>query len=296
MKLSRMMTGLLAVALMSFMVSDVMAQGRRPGGGQPGGGGQGGFGQRGPGGGGFGGRGGPGGGGGSGPEAMLGLLRVEEVKVEVELSPEQDEAIGKLTPERPNFENFRDMSEDERRAAFSKMQKGREERAKKLPEQLEQVLLPQQMDRLKQIQLQLRGIRALREEEVVKELKITAAQTKEIEGVEEKLREENGPKFRELMASGDREAMQEAFTKVRAESEKQVLAVLTSDQKKQFEEMKGEKFEMPEGAFGGGRGGPGGGFAGRGGRGGDAGGRGGDGGRGRGGDGGGRRGRPAVEE
>lgn len=245
MKLSRMMTGLLAVALMSFMVSDVMAQGRRPGGGPPGG-----FGQR--------GRGGPGGGG--GPEMIIGLLRVDPVKVEIELSPDQDEAVEKLMQpaERPQV-NFREMSDDERREAFAKMQKEQEERVQKMEEQLEEVLLPQQMERLKQIALQLRGIRALREDDVAKELKITPAQLEKIDGVEEKLREENGPKFRELMQSGDRDAMREAFTKMREESEKQVLAVLTSDQRTEFEKMKGEKFDMPEGAFGGGRGGPGGG-------------------------------------
>ena len=93
--------------------------------------------------------------------------------------------------------------------------------------------------------------------------------------------------MRELMASGDRDKMREAFGKVREDIETQVLAVLTASQKTTFEKMKGEKFEMPEGLQGGGmrggdRGGAPGADGGRGGfgrggdRGGDRGGRGGD--------------------
>jgi hypothetical protein len=80
---------------------------------------------------------------------------------------------------------------------------------------------------------------------------------------------------------------------MRKESDEQVLAVLTEEQRKQFDEMKGEPFEMPEGGFG--RGGFGGGFGG-GGPGGFDGGRGGDRGGDRG-DGGGdrKRERPAEE-
>ena len=100
--------------------------------------------------------------------------------------------------------------------------------------------------------------------------------------------------MRELFTSGGgREGMREKIEKMRKDMEGDVLGVLTSDQKKKFEEMKGEKFEMPEGAFGrGGRGG----FGGRGG--GEQGGRGGRGGGeqgGRGGRGGGERQRPEVE-
>ncbi len=238
MKLSRMMTGLLAVALMSFMVSDVMAQGRPRGGGPPGGGRPGGFG----------GRGGPGGGGG-GADAIIGLLRVDAVKVEIELTPDQDEACAKLMQpgERPQI-NFREMSEEERQEAFAKMQKEREERVKKQQEQLEEVLLPQQMDRLKEIALQLRGVRALADDDVAKELKITAAQKTKLEEVQEQIGQEMRSKMQELFQSGDRDAMREAFTKMREESETQVLAVLTGDQKTQFEKMKGKKFDMPEGA------------------------------------------------
>ncbi len=203
--------------------------------------------------------------------------------------------------DRSGFQNFREMSEEERREFFEKRMKEQSERTAKMKEQLEEVLFPEQMERLEQISLQLRGIAALTDEKVAGELKITTAQKEKMTKVQEEQRQSMGDKVRELFSGGDRENMREAMQKMRDDMENSILGVLTSDQKKKFEEMKGEKFEMPEGAGRGGRGGFGGSQGGgRGGfGGGQGGGRGGQGG-GRGGQGGGRRGgqgdRPAIEE
>ncbi len=309
MKVNRFVAPLLAVAMVAVMASSTFAQqpgGRQRGGGQ-GVGGRGGFG-------GFGGFGGGGGG-----DMTFGLLRLEPVQVELEIAPEQKEALTKLEeqsrgerPERGSFPNFREMSEEERREFFEKRMKEQSERTAKMKEQLEEVLFPEQMERLEQISLQLRGVAALTDEKVAGELKITSAQKEKMAKVQEEQRETLGAKMRELFTGGDRENMREAISGMREDMENAVLGVLTSDQKKKFEEMKGEKFEMPEGAgrggrggfggggrggfgggqggFGGGRGGEGGGRGGRGGEGGGRGGRGGRGGE------GGRGGRPPVEE
>ena len=299
MKLSRKVTGLLSVALLAFMVTPVMAQGR----GQGGQGGRGGAG-----GGGFGGRGGSGGsmfGGRGGGDMTMTLLRIEAVRTELEISPDQEEALTKMQeqgrPERPDGD-FRNMSEEERTEFFSKMRKQAEERNAKMKEQLEEVLFPEQLERLQEINIQLQGIAALRNADVAKELKITEAQKKELEEVQAGLMEKMREGMRELFTGGGgREGMREKIEEMRDDMEGDVLDVLTSDQKKKFEEMKGEKFEMPEGSFGRGRGGQGG-FGGRGG--GEQGGRGGRGGGeqgGRGGRGGGEQGgrgerqRPEIE-
>ena len=276
MKLSRKVTGLLSVALLAFMVTPVMAQGR----GQGGQGGRGGAG-----GGGFGGRGGSGGsmfGGRGGGDMTMTLLRIEAVRTELEISPDQEEALTKMQeqgrPERPDGD-FRNMSEEERTEFFSKMRKQAEERNAKMKEQLEEVLFPEQLERLQEINIQLQGIAALRNADVAKELKITEAQKKELEEVQAGLMEKMREGMRELFTGGGgREGMREKIEEMRDDMEGDVLDVLTSDQKKKFEEMKGEKFEMPEGSFGRGRGGQGGqgGFGGRGG--GEQGGRGGRGG------------------
>ena len=194
--------------------------------------------------------------------------------------PDQEEALKKLSEKRedqprPDFD-WRDASEDERAEFFEKMRKQREEAAEKTRDQLTEILLPEQSERLDQIALQQRGMGALMDEKVIKVLKITSEQTEEIKTVNDGMREKIVARMREL--GGDRDKMREEFAKVRKEIDEETLAVLTSDQKKKFEEMKGKPFEMPESARGG-RGGPGGdrgGFGGgRGGPGGDRGGAGG---------------------
>lgn len=329
----RWKTGFLAIALLAFVTSDVMAQ--RGGGGRgqggPGGGGRGG--QGGPGGGFRGGQGGPGGGGfsrrGGGGDTTLGLLSIDAVKEEIELMPDQEDALKKFQEkreadreaqrsERPQFD-FRNASEKEREEFFAKRTKEREEENKKVEEQLEEILFPEQMDRLKQIAIQLQGLRALANSKVQEELKVTEKQKEELTGVFDGARDKMRSAMQGLFSNrgdsggddgGSREdrfaKMRETMEKVGKEIEGEALDVLTSEQRKKFDEMKGEKFEMPEGqrgfgfggrggagggAFGGrggpggGRGGPGGGFGGRGGRGGGDGGRGGRGG-----------GRPETEE
>jgi hypothetical protein len=300
MKLSRKVTGLLSVALLAFMVTPAMAQQRGQGGqGGRGGAAGGGFGSRG-GGSMFGGRG--------GGDMTMTLLRVEAIRTELEISPDQEEALTKMQEqgrtERPNAD-FRNMSEEERTEFFDKMRKEAAERNTKMKEQLEEVLFPEQLERLQEINIQLQGIAALRNADVAKELKITDAQKKELEEVQAGLMEKMREGMRELFTSGGgREGMREKIEKMREDMEGDVLGVLTSDQKKKFEEMKGEKFEMPEGAFGRGGQGGGGGFGGRGGGqqggrggrgGGQQGGRGGRGGGEQGGRGGGERQRPEVE-
>ena len=212
----------------------------------------------------------------------MSLLRVDAVKTELEVSPDQEEALVKIEemnrPERPDVD-FRNMSEEERSEFFEKMRTQAEERTAKMKEQLEEVLFPEQIERLEQIAIQVQGVGALRNKDVAAKLNITEAQREEMQEVtsQDRMRE----KMREIFASGDRENMREKFEEIRKNMEGEVLAVLNSDQKKKFEELKGEPFDMPEGAMGrggfggfgggGGRGGPGGG--GRGGRGGDGGGR-----------------------
>jgi len=139
---------------------------------------------------------------------------------------------------------------------------------------------------------------ALSNERVSAELKMTAKQKEDLKTKGEKAREEMIAKMREMFQSGDRENMREKMGEAQKDVQKAMVDVLTSDQKKTFEELKGEPFEMPQqgrGGFGGDRGGAGGDRGGRGG--GDRGGRGGGD---RGGRGGGDRGargggRPAAE-
>jgi hypothetical protein len=160
---------------------------------------------------------------------------------------------------------------DEQRAEFEKqrLERAREEKAK-----LAEILLPHQIDRLNQIFVQVAGVEALRDEEIAKELGISEAQTTKIAEVRRANQEAMGEQMRELFGGGggDRDAARAKMEEIRKANDAKVLAVLSPEQQKKFEEMKGKPFKMPEGAgrggFGG-RGGPGGPGGGPGRRGGD---------------------------
>ncbi len=258
MKLNRISTAVIAMGFIAILAPTSVAQdsgGRGRGGG-------------------FGG--GPGGPGGRGGDPTMGLLRIDEVKAELKVTEEQQQAIDKLAEQtRSSLEsgdrpNFREMSEEERGEFIEKMRKQQTELAKKTKEQLEEVLLPGQIERLDQISLQVRGAGALDDEQVRQQLKISDDQIAKLAEARESVQAKMREKMQELFQSGDRDAMREAFGKMRTEVEEELFGVLTDDQRSQFNEMKGEPFKMPEQAFGGGGrgrgpGGPGG-FGGPGGR------------------------------
>lgn len=276
------------VGLFAVLAAASLAQAQNQPGGQ---GGQGKGRQR-PGGGGFG-RGGFGGFNVPGADRSM-LLTNEKVQKELELAEDQLAELKKISEEaRPQRggggqPNFFEMSEEDRKKFVDQMQ----ERMKASIKKIDEVLLPHQLERLKQISWQNRGVGALQDEEVVESLKITDAQKKEMQAIAEA----QGEKMRELFQGGggfggfggqgqeeetdeqrkERQARMEENRKkmetMRKESEEKTMAVLTDEQRTQFEELKGEKFahleELRQGP--GGRGGPGGqgGPGGRGGKGG----------------------------
>ncbi|MGV3483168.1 MAG: hypothetical protein ACO1RT_01985, partial [Planctomycetaceae bacterium] len=111
----------------------------------------------------FGGPGGPPGGGmfggmaGNADSLMLALLRAETVRTELEIMPDQEEALQKLAErqrgERPDFD-IRNASDEDRQKFFEKMQVDMAKRNAEAKAQVEEVLLPAQLERLEQIVVQ----------------------------------------------------------------------------------------------------------------------------------------------
>ena len=185
-----------AVLSLSVVAADVVAQpqGQRPQGQRPGG--QGGFGQR-----------------GSNP---IQLLRVAEVREEVELLDEQYEELqtkarkiqeeARGTGERPNF---RELSEEERNKLIAEFRKRSEETNKKIAKLVEDVLLPHQKERLDQIALQMQGTAALFTPKVREALKITAETGEKMQNVSREVMEGVRDKAREAFQSGNRDGIRE---------------------------------------------------------------------------------------
>jgi len=250
-----------AIAVAVVLSSSVMmasAQEERPRGGRPEGGRFGG----GPGG-------APGGPGGmmmmgmgprGGAGALLSLLSREEVRTEIELMPDQVEGLRKMgertRQERPDFD-FRSATDEERSAFMAKLQAQQAERAADAKAQLEELLLPKQFERLEQIALQTQGAMALMNPEVAEKLgigkEVTEAMTKDVTASIEESRE----MFQSITREGNREAgasMREKIEEMRKALETKLVAHLSDEQKKTFDEMKGEPFELAPMAFGGPRG------------------------------------------
>jgi Spy/CpxP family protein refolding chaperone len=223
--------------LMLAVSSSSFGQGPPPG-GEPGRGGPPGFG-------------GPGGPGGfSGGGGVIGLVARDEVQQELQLVDEQKEKVRGIAEETQNkardemrelFSEMRDLSDDERRAKFGELRPKMEAKMEALTaestKQLEKVLLPHQLDRLRQIDLQTkmryRGAGALTGGDVAKALNLTEEQREKLEKRAAEVQEELQTKIKQLQA----------------DARKKMLDVLTPDQQAQLEKMMGQQFEMPEQSF-----------------------------------------------
>lgn len=225
--------------------------------------------------GGRGGQGGRGGGGfgfigGGGGGGAMQLLQDDAVKKELDLVDDQvaklEEIGAKLREDMQaqmqgfDFGSLRDLSEEERNARFAEIRKKGEELAAAAQKKIDEVLLPQQSERLKQLVVQssmrFGADRALTSGPLAEELKITDEQ-----------KEKLAAKQQEVQA-----ALQEKLAKLQAEARDELFSVLDPTQQAKLKAMIGKPFTFSGGP--GGPGGPGAGFGGgRGGRGGDGGGR-----------------------
>jgi hypothetical protein len=191
------------------------------------------------------------------------LLQRNDVQAELELLDDQKKQVNDLRDKsqqkmRELFGNLRGGGEgdrrDEIRDTFRKF-------AEETQAEVDKILLPHQSKRLKQleVQMQMRGrgvLGALGGGEVPEKLGISEEQR-------EKLREK---------AQGLDEEVRKKTAELRKQAQEQLIASLTEDQRKQFNELIGEPFEFKDepgqgfGGFGGGGpGGPGGGTGRRGG-------------------------------
>lgn len=216
----------------------------------------------------------------SGPGASLSmmygpLLNVPTVQKDLDLLDEQKAEIKPAIEKaqaamRELFSGMRDLSPEERRVKMEeigkKMQVQAEEmkktiaspavlasaimqaQAEELKKTIEHTLLPNQLKRLKGIALQIADVRALTDKEVQQDLKLSDEQTAKIKSIGEDSMKKISALFSE---GGDRQTVGPKIQELRKDSEKQIMDVLTDDQKASLEKMKGDKLEIPPAEFGG---------------------------------------------
>ena len=223
----------LTVVAIFAMASPTIAQ---PGGGRGGPGGRGGFG-------------GPGGGG------VSGLLMSQDVRDELEISEEQLGDLRAMGEEmrdqmRSMFAGMRDLPPEERRERFESMRDQMQDVRAEAEERLGDILLPHQMERLREINVQQQvrrgGLGGALRGELGEELGITEDQREQLVTRAQELQQE----------------MQEKIEKMRKDAQEELMGMLTSDQRSKLESMMGTEFDLPErgrggfGGFGGGDRGP----------------------------------------
>lgn len=178
-------------------------------------------------------------------------LSNEQMLKELDIVPEQKEKLEKLGKELQTRSaeayksiNFNELRPEERTTKYYEViNKISKETAKGV----EEILLPHQIKRLKQIMTQTRlqqlgygGAAALTGDEVAQELGITEEQRDELKKKEDEIRQDIQKKT------------QEFYKKIQEESREKLFSVLTPAQRKKLDELIGEKFEwkpqQPRGA------------------------------------------------
>ncbi len=244
----RIGTGLATLAVLGAMATSAFAQ---PGG--AGGRGRGGFGF----GGGFG-----------GPQSGLMLAGIPAIQKELGVSEDQIAKLKKLGDEAReemqaggggggDFAALRELPEEERRAKMTEMMNKRMEAARKVAEKykpkLAEVLDAKQVERLNQITLQAAGPGAYTDPDVIKALKLSKEQQDKLATITKEFGEKQRASF--TGGGGGGEDARAKMRELSSTRDKDLAAVLTDDQKAQFEKMKGKEFDMA--ALRGGPGGPG---------------------------------------
>lgn len=192
------------------------------------------------------GRGGFGGGGG-----LASILGIEGVDKELDLTEDQQKEVKDFVAEIQEFAqkerqesigniDFRNASAEERAEIGKKMEKVAAKVSKKEKEEIGEILLKPQLERLEELRIQRAGVAALADPEVTEKLALSKDQQAKIKAIQEKVQAE----MREAFSGGNPD--REKLTQLREESEKQVLAVLDESQQKKFEELKGKAFEFPQ--------------------------------------------------
>ncbi|MEN6493117.1 MAG: Spy/CpxP family protein refolding chaperone, partial [Thermoguttaceae bacterium] len=191
------------------------------------------------------------------------LLRSDQVLQELKLTDDQKARVRELGEKRRAemmslFSNMGNLSAEERRAKMNemreKMQKESETREAAYFKQIAEILKPEQVMRLKQIQLQQEGPAALRRPEIAEAIGLTAEQKQKLEQVATEAREAGTKLFQEMFQRTEgqdrearekrREELRQQSQKLREESEQKSMAILTSEQKQQLKEIFGEPFEL----------------------------------------------------
>ena len=175
-----------------------------------------------------------------------GFDRGLETKLTDEQKTKVQAAVEKLTEGmREQYSALREIEDRAKRTA--KMRELSDELDGKLREQLRGVVEREQMRRLYQIRLQVRPVvESLANERIAGRLELTEDQKKKLDEISKEMEAKQTELF-SAMRNADQDQRGQFFQKMRqlrTDTDEKSLGVLTDEQKKSFEEMKGKKIEL----------------------------------------------------
>ena len=177
------------------------------------------------------------------------LLQIDAVRQEIKLTDSQLQDVEKAMQELRQAEpqgapqdrpNFADMTDQQRAEAFARMRERNQQRMKATKEALAKVLSAEQMTRLNQIYLQQQGVRALSEPDVAAALQLTSEQQTKIADILQHLRARHLARAVDAgQGQGDPETLRQRMRERREQLEKDVMAILTDEQKAKLKDLQG---------------------------------------------------------
>jgi Spy/CpxP family protein refolding chaperone len=181
------------------------------------------------------------------------MLGGDAVQKELSISEEQKKSLSELSDQlRADaleiFSSLQDLTPEEQKEHMPELMKMIGEKGSAMQEKIDKMLDAKQKARLKELSLQNRGATALEDDELVAALKITDEQKQKLADVREegnKLIEQAMQALRGGGGGGDAGEARRKLGAMRKELTDKAMAVLTPEQLKEFDKLKGAKFDFP---------------------------------------------------
>jgi len=142
-----------------------------------------------------------------------------------------------------SFQNFRSITDAQREAAGLKMAEVTARLNKEYLPKLQRVLVPDQMKRLRQIQIQASGVDAMLEGDLAAELVLSEEQKKSLTAIRDEYSSKQQGLFR---GEGDQQERNNKIRELSEERDRKVSELLTSDQNAKLITLQGEPFDVSQ--------------------------------------------------
>lgn len=179
--------------------------------------------------------------------SLAGLEQVQnELKVTDEQKSKIDDIVGLYRDDRRQlFSGLRDVSREERAQKMDELRSQFDQMAAAAEKKVDAVLNDEQRKRLQEIVVQVLGGRALERADVTAALALNDEQKKKIKAVFESEDQRRRDLFEQARDGNlQREQIFTKFRELQTTINTEALAVLTDEQKAEFEQMKGAAFEL----------------------------------------------------